>query len=124
MNEVMYKNVDYLIEHGVNVKKSLELFGDIDTYNDTLQDFYDGIFAKLEKLSRFKANVDIANYAIFAHSIKSDARYLGFEVLYEIAYSHELRAKEKDVDFVNANYDKLVEETNKVIEIVKNYLGK
>ena len=76
MNEVMYKNVDYLIEHGVNVKKSLELFGDIDTYNDTLQDFYDGIFAKLEKLSRFKANVDIANYAIFAHSIKSDARYL------------------------------------------------
>ena len=124
MNEVMYKNVDYLTQHGVNVNKALELFGDIDTYNDTLQDFYDGIFAKLEKLSRFKTNVDVSNYAIFAHSIKSDARYLGFEVLYEIAYAHELHAKDKDTDFIDANYDKLVEETNKMIEIVKNYLGK
>lgn len=119
-----YMNVDYLIENGVNIKKSLELFGDIDTYNETLKDFYDGIFNKLEKLSRFKANVDMPNYAIFAHSIKSDARYLGFEVLYEIAYSHEIKSKEKDVDFVNENYDKLVSEVNKMIEIVKTYLGK
>lgn len=119
-----YKNVEYLTSNGVNVAKSLELFGDMEMYDETLEDFYAGIDTKLENLAKFKESVDMPNYAIFAHSIKSDARYLGFEALYDIAYAHELKSKDKDVDFVNANYDKLVELTKQMIEIVKNYLGK
>ncbi len=124
MQGTLYKNVEFLTSNGINVSKSLELFGDMQMYDETLGDFYEGIFEKLENLSRFKTSGDMPNYAIVAHSIKSDSRYLGFETLYEIAYEHELKSKETDINFVNNNYDKLVEETNKVIIIVKNYLGK
>ena len=43
------KDVNLLINNGVDVNASLELFGDIDTYNETLEDFlnmgFDGIEA-------------------------------------------------------------------------------
>ena len=37
------RDVNLLINNGVNVKKSLELFGDMATYDDTLGDFLQDI---------------------------------------------------------------------------------
>lgn len=34
------KDVNFLINNGVNVQKSLELFGDMETYNDTLETWF------------------------------------------------------------------------------------
>ena len=33
-----------LTENGVNLEKSLELFGDMDTYNETLSDFLTALY--------------------------------------------------------------------------------
>ena len=35
----------------------------------------------------------MSNYAILVHSLKSDAKYLGFTKLAELAYNHELKVK-------------------------------
>ena len=43
-------NVDFLKENGIDVEKSLELFGDIETYNDTIGEFILGASSKLPKL--------------------------------------------------------------------------
>ena len=48
------KNVDFLKLHGVNVENSLELFGDMQTYNETLGDFLNDIDQKLEQLKETK----------------------------------------------------------------------
>ena len=37
------KDVNVLIANGIDVNKSLELFGDMDTYNDTLEEFLAGV---------------------------------------------------------------------------------
>ncbi len=34
------KDVNILIENGANVKKALELFGDMETYDATLETFF------------------------------------------------------------------------------------
>ena len=47
-------NVDFLKENGVNVEQSLELFGDIQTYNDTIGEFILGASSKLPKLEEYK----------------------------------------------------------------------
>ena len=52
------KDVNGLIENGVDVKKSLELFGDMNTY-DTI-----------------------------VHSLKSDCRYFGINRLADMFYDH------------------------------------
>ena len=61
------------------------------------------------------------NYAIDVHALKSDCKYLGFYDLADVAYEHELKSKENDVDFVNENFEKLEIEYSKVLKIVKEY---
>ena len=83
------RSTKYLIKNGVDVEKSLELFGDIKTYNDTIGEFLTSANSKLTKLSAYKNNKDMNNYAIYVHSLKSDARYFGLTKISDIAYEHE-----------------------------------
>ena len=116
-------SLDYLKQNGVNTDKAIELFGDVQVYNETFQDFLDGIDEKLANLALFKEQKDMPNYAIYAHSIKSDARYLGFEEVAKIALDHEMAGKENNESFVLSHYQELVDITNKMIEIANNYLN-
>lgn len=118
------KDVSLLTNNGVDVGKSLELFGDMETYNDTLGEFLNGVNEKLSNLKKYKESSDMANYAIYAHSLKSDARYLGFTRLAEIALQHELQGKANDADYVFNHYEELISETNRIIDLASKYLGK
>ena len=117
------KDVNLLIENGANVKKALELFGDMETYDDTLSTFLSEVPDKLQKIKNYKEIGDMANYAIQVHSLKSDARYFGFEKLAEIAYEHELKSKENDMYFVTEHFDELMIEANRIVNLVKKYMG-
>ena len=99
------KDVNILKNRGVNLEASLEYLGDMDLYDETLTEFLDLVDGKVADLTRFKDTHDMANYAISAHSLKSDARYLGFTTLGEIALSHEMAGKENREDFVVQNFD-------------------
>ncbi len=118
------KDVNLLISNGVEVYSSLELFGDMETYNATLEDFLDAADKKMADIKRYKEMADMANYAIQVHSLKSDAKYLGFTRLAEIAYNHEMESKANNSMFVYEHYNELVEEANRIIQLVRTYLGK
>lgn len=116
-------DIEFLKQNNVDTDSAIELFEDVATYNETCQDFLDGIDDKLAELRKFKEQNDMSNYAIYAHSIKSDARYLGFTEVAKIALDHEMAGKGHDEKFVEREYDNLVNATNKMISIVKQYLG-
>lgn len=117
------RNISYLKQNGVNVDKSLEIFGDIETYNETIGEFLISIEDKLAKLASYKDAKDMANYAIYVHSLKSDARNFGFEQLQQIAYDHEMKSKSNDFYYIMENFDKLTEAVLKTENIVKNYMS-
>ena len=117
------KTIDFLKEHNVNVDQSLELFGDIDTYNETLVEFQKGIDGKLERIEKFYKDGDMPNYSILVHSLKSDCKYFGFMELADLAYQHELESKASNINFVSANFDRLMTEAKKVKTIVNAYLN-
>lgn len=117
------KDVNLLISNGVNVEKSLELFGDMATYDDTLTEFLAEVEEKLSKIKAFKEQGDMANYSILVHSLKSDARYFGFESLAEQALNHELQSKANNLYYVTDNYESLINEANRIITLVKQYMG-
>ena len=122
-NEVNSKcDRSYLEANGVDVNHALELLGDMEMYNMTINDFMAEVEDKWNRICEYKANSDMENYAIDVHSLKSDCKYLGFMTLADIAYQHELKSKEKDVTFVNNNFLQLEEEYKKVLEIAKNYV--
>lgn len=118
------KDVNLLTSNGVNIEQSLELFGDMDIYNDTLEEFLAGVGEKLENIKKYKEASDMANYAILVHSLKSDSKYLGFTKLAELSYNHEMQSKANNIDYVYANYDELMQEAHRIVTLVEEYLGK
>ncbi len=117
------KDVNILIENGANVKKALELFGDMETYDQTLEVFLNEVPGKLQLIKNYKEIGDMANYAIQVHSLKSDARYFGFENLGELAYNHEMESKANNLYYVTEHFDELMDEANRVVNLVKKYMG-
>lgn len=117
------KDKNLLINSGIDVDKSLELFGDMETYDETLNEFLDSVDDKVETLNKYKEASDAYNYAIYAHSLKSDARYLGFTKLAELAYNHEMAGKSNDIDYIYNNYESLINEVKRIIKVVCDYVG-
>ena len=116
------KNKEYLVSQGVNIDKSLELFGDMDTYNNSLKDFQADIKNKLSDIDKYKQSGDMANYAILVHSLKSDSKYFGFDKLAELSLDHELKSKANDMYYVYDHYDELMDEAYKIANMVNDYL--
>ena len=117
------KNIEFLKRNGVDLNKSLELFGDIETYNDTLKGFNKSINAKIAELNKYLNDGDMPNYAIFVHSLKSDCKYFGFMKLANLAFEHEMASKDENIGFVREHFQELMDEVNKVKQIVGDYLG-
>lgn len=117
-------DVKILTNNKIDVNHGLELLGDMDFYNETLETFYDGIDKNLKDLKKFKEKKDFENYGILSHSIKSDSKYLGFMDLAEIALSHEMAGKSSDEKFIEENYDDFIKEIDRIVNVVKEYLGR
>jgi CheY-like chemotaxis protein len=117
------KDVNILINNGVNIEKSLEIFGDMQTYDDTLKIFLDEIDEKVEKLKNYKEIADMANYAILVHGLKSEYRYLGFLEIGDLCYKHELESKANNLFYISDDFDNLIDEINKTIVVAKSYFG-
>lgn len=116
------KNVDYLKQNAIDVETGLELLGDMEMYEETLKDFIEECVSRLPKLVEYKEKLDMQNYAILVHSLKSDSKYLGFNKLTELALDHELKAKINDAQYVSDNFDLLIAEVNNILAIIKNYI--
>ena len=117
------KDVNILTNNGVNLQQSLELFGDMEMYDETLNDFLSMIDNKLASLENRKQLGDMANYAIEVHALKSDARYLGFTALADMSYESELKSKAGDIMFVQENHPKIIAEAKRMTAVAKQYLG-
>ena len=117
-------DTNILTSNGIDINKGLELLGDMEMYNDTLRDFIQESTTRMPAISNALATGDMENYGILTHAMKSDSKYLGFMKLAELSYNHEMASKANDINYVNENYDELITEANRIIELVKKYLNK
>jgi len=120
--EEVTKDINYLKDNGIDVDASIELLGDIEMYNDTLKDFLTESGTRLPKMKKYLEEEDTNNYAILAHAMKSDSKYLGFKKLAELSLNHELKGKDNDISYIKENYEELMIEVNRVIKIISGYL--
>lgn len=115
------RKIDFLIQNGVDANKGISNMMDIETYNEIMDDFYNGLDKELAKINNFKNMGDMPNYAILVHALKSNARSFGFDKLGEIAYAHEMKSKENDINYVNEHYKELIDEALRVKQIIQTY---
>lgn len=112
---------EFLKNNNVDVDASLEFWGDMESYNENLLEFRDSLSSKLSNLEYFKNNNDWENYGILAHSMKSEAKYLGFMKDAEVFLEHELKGKESNAEFINANFGTLQNTVNNIISLLDKY---
>lgn len=115
------RKIDFLIQNGVDANKGISNMMDIETYNEIMDDFYNSLDEELAKINNFKNMGDMPNYAILVHALKSNARSFGFDKLGEIAYAHEMKSKENDINYVNEHYKELIDEALRVKQIIQTY---
>ena len=117
------KDISFLEKNGVDIKSSLDIFGDAQTYNETIGEFLVGIHSKINELIEMMNNADMNNYAITVHSLKGDAKYFGFMKLAELAEEHEMKSKEGDMSYVTSHINDLITETNNAIVLIQEYMN-
>ena len=109
----------FLIKANINLDSVIGYTGDLDTYHEILIDFGDNL---INQLTEIKNSInDLSNYAILTHALKSNARTLGFTILGDIAYKHELAGKENNKDFVNEDYPNLEKAALNVKKFIDKY---
>ncbi len=123
ITEPSFYDKEILICNGVDLDESLELLGDMDTYNETVKDFLNESMNRLSQIAEYKHNGDMPNYAILVHAMKSDSKYLGFTKLAELSLNHEMASKANDKKYVDDNYEELMNEANRIISLIRKYLG-
>ncbi len=116
----MNKKEEFLKQNNVDVETSVENMMDFDTYYEILQDFYNTLDTVMNNLTNFKNNNDMENYAIEVHALKSNARSLGFSLLGELAYTHELKSKENDSTYITNDFNHLIEDMDKTKKIIED----
>lgn len=117
-------DINYLKSNGIDVDAGIELLGDIEMYNDTLNDFMEEQENRMNNIEKYKSDGDMENYSILVHALKGDSKYLGFTKLAELALNHQLKSQDNDLDYINDHYDELITEVNRIHEVINKYLGK
>ena len=115
-------NEEYLLKNGIDYNKGVELLGDLDTYKNTLSDWYKECHQKFEDMKLLKLKHDMPNYAIAVHALKSDSKYFGFDKLASMSYEHEMKSKANDQEYVDSNFSDLEREFIRTTIIVEKYL--
>ena len=117
------RDVSILTDNGVDLNSALELLGDLSFYDETLEAFLEENKTRVLNIKKYKEEQNMPDYAILAHALKSDSKYLGFKELADIAYEHEMASKANNVDEVDSKFDKLMKTVDKYTELANKYLG-
>lgn len=117
------RDVSILTDNGVDLNKALELLGDLSFYDETLEAFLSENETRIPNIKKYKDEMNMEDYAILVHALKSDSKYLGFTKLADIAYEHELASKANNVDEVNEKFDMLMNTVDEFTSLAKKYLG-
>ena len=116
-------SIKILEDYGVNYMSSLSYISDIDSYNEILKDFYYSLDKTMNDLNTSRLEKDLLLYSTVAHSLKSNCQSLGFTVFSKLAADHESAGNNKDVGFIDSNYNNLVKESKKTKRIIEKYLN-
>jgi len=117
------KDIEILTKNEIDVESALELLGDMEMYDEMLQDFLDECEERMPKVEEYYQNGDMKNYAILVHAMKGDSKYLGFTKLAEISLEHQLKSQENDLEYIKKYYNEWLQEVRRVLRVVQDYLS-
>ena len=114
-------DINVLKKYGIDLEKCIDLFGNIESYDEVLRDFLNTINEKITKTSEYLYNMQINKYTTEVHNLKNDARYLGFDLLATSALEIENYCEKNDIENVKLLHPKFIGILKHYISIIKLY---
>ena len=111
-----------LEDAAIDYKLGLENFESTEMYKQMLQDWYNEVTEKWDRIVSNKENMK--EYSIDVHSLKSDSKYFGFTELAKLSLDHELKSKDGDKEYISKHFNELETEYKRILEVVSKYLNK
>jgi PAS domain S-box-containing protein len=119
-NEIDFE--DYL-SYGISIKTGLSYAKeDMDAYLELVRLFIAERDMQ-DKLKGFISDRNMKEYGVLVHALKGNARTLGADTLADIAYKHEMESKAGNCEYVEGDFDKLLNIWNKSLEGFEKFYG-
>lgn len=109
-----------LRENNINVQNGLKYCGNENNYISTLQRFYRLYESNCKKMKEAIVIKELGEFTTLVHSLKSNSRMIGADTLSELAARLEMAGKEKDISFINDNFETMLAEYETVIGFIKS----
>ena len=122
MNEAY--NIKILQAAGYDIENTVRELGSIDIYNELLNDFYVENLDRVKKIISHKKFMNLVEYSIEVHALKSECMYLGIKELAKKSEEQQFKSEAQDVVFINTHFNEYMTEIAKVMTVLKKYLGK
>lgn len=85
--------------------------------------FVESFRGKYGRLSELYERQDIEGYTIEVHALKSNAKGIGANQLYQLAWEHEQQSRNGNWSYVQEHWEELCQEWSCVVNGILNYVG-
>lgn len=117
----MNNKLNFLVSKGIDVNAGLSYLGDESMYNEILLDFKNGFIEQMNNIKKVYETADYANYTILVHALKSNCKTLGIMTLADLAYNHEMKSKENDINYIHSHITELFNKANEIYLVLDEY---
>ncbi len=116
-------NEKRLAQENIDLKKGLAYFGgNLQAYKTTVSDICKDCSKKHIAMSNYYKDRDLVKFAIEAHSVKSVAASIGADTFSQKAKEMELKAKARDIAYIEENGTTFLKEYGEFIETLGKLL--
>lgn len=122
-SELMNNTLEYLKNNGIDVDLGLSFIGDETSYKELLLEFKNGFINQMNEIRTLYENKDIENYGVKVHALKSNCKTFGIMTFANMAYAHEMAAKNGDINFINQNITNLFVKANELYKVLDTFFG-
>lgn len=114
---------DILAVFGIQLEEGLKYTGGRDAdYFEIVKLFYESAPQSREQLQQYFQQEDAENYRILVHALKSNAKSIGAEQLYDLAYEHEQQSKVGNWLYIRGKWESLMTEWDRVLSGIRTYM--
>ena len=117
----MNDKLSYLKNNGIDIDAGISYLGDALLYEEILLDFKNGFIEQMNNIKAVYETGDYSNYTILVHALKSNCKTLGIMSLANMAYDHEMKSKENDLNFIHTHITELFMKANEIYLIIDKY---
>ncbi|MBQ9607242.1 MAG: response regulator [Lachnospiraceae bacterium] len=116
---------------GIDVSEGIRYSGDMETLIDVIKGYSENISDSSDRIERELADMDIKNYTVHVHALKSSSRLIGAKELSEMALdmentgnAYQRSIAEGDVDGASEALSKLEKKTPELLTLYRSYKEK